>query len=169
VPLNAWRLGSEAPIVSDGSLHMLSSSRRQMAGCEIVSRVAHAAPIWEPARAEVSLGHGRNNPGGDSGLVEEPTPTARYTLSVLAEDAITTDQRKAMPAYHRWAVLLSPSRRWFGHYYRGWLGPCVTSEAPAIFLNEINTCRNIKAMVSMAKQNGIQVILATIPPGLPRS
>jgi hypothetical protein len=101
--------------------------------------------------------------------LKEPTPAARYTLRVLAEDAITTDQRKAMPAYHRWAVLLSPSRRWFGHYYRGWLGPCVTSEAPAIFLNEINTCRNIKAMVSMAKQNGIQVILATIPPGLPRS
>jgi hypothetical protein len=50
-------------------------------------------------------------------------------------------------------------------YYRGWLGPCVTSEAPAVFLNEINTCRNIKAMVSMAKQNGIQAILATLPPG----
>jgi uncharacterized protein YdbL (DUF1318 family) len=57
------------------------------------------------------------------------------------------------------------SGRWFGHYYRGWLGPCVTSEAPAVFLNEINTSRTIKAMVSMAKQNGIQVILATIPPG----
>jgi hypothetical protein len=97
--------------------------------------------------------------------LKEITPAARYPLRALAEDAITTDQRKAIPAYHRWAVLLSPSRRWFGPYYRDWLGPCVTSEAPAVFLNEINTCRNIKAMVSMAKQNGIQAILATLPPG----
>jgi hypothetical protein len=78
--------------------------------------------------------------------LKEITPAARYTLRVLAEDAITTDQRKALPACHRWAVLLSSSRRWFGHYYRGWLGPCVTSEAPAVFLNEINSCRNINAM-----------------------
>jgi hypothetical protein len=83
----------------------------------------------------------------------------------LAEDAITTDQRKAMPGITGGPSCCHRPAAWFGHYYRGWLGPSVTSEAPAVFLNEINTSRNIKAMVSMAKQNAIHVILATIPPG----
>ena len=48
--------------------------------------------------------------------------------------------------------------------YPGWQGPCITSEVPAVFLNKINTCENIKAMVAMAQQAGIRPILATIPP-----
>jgi hypothetical protein len=101
--------------------------------------------------------------------LKEITPAVRYTLRALAEDAIAPDQRKAMPAYHRQAVLLSPFRRWFGHYYRDWLGPCVTSEAPAVFLNEINTCRNIKAMVSMRSRMGSRRYSLRFLLGRPRS
>jgi lysophospholipase L1-like esterase len=38
------------------------------------------------------------------------------------------------------------------------------SFVPAVFLNNIDTCANIEAMVSAAQGAGIKVILGTIPP-----
>lgn len=47
--------------------------------------------------------------------------------------------------------------------YPGW-ELCQMSEVPAVFLNKIDTCANIEAMVQAAQAAGIKVILGTIPP-----
>jgi hypothetical protein len=46
--------------------------------------------------------------------------------------------------------------------YPGWLGPCITSEVPAVFQNKINTCENIQTMVEQARAAGIVATLYTL-------
>jgi len=47
--------------------------------------------------------------------------------------------------------------------YPGWQ-LCVDSEVPKVFLNKINSCTNVEAMVSMAKAAHIAIVLGTVPP-----